>query len=79
MKLPAQYEDDCGRLDYTAAGQAEADMTSAIMALDRVLRREDLTAAQRRDFTAARRAAVRSQQITLRHVDPDAVHRPETS
>lgn len=76
MKLPANYEDDAGRMDYTAIGQADADLTSAIMAIGRLLGREDLTASARKDFGVALRSAQRAARAVGRHVDYDAVLSP---
>lgn len=63
--------DDIGMQDYTAAGQADADLGSAMMALDQILQRADLTAAQRRDFSAALRWTQRAARAVGRHVDDD--------
>lgn len=71
--LPAHYEDDLGRQDYTEAGQAEADLTSACMALRAVLRRPDLTRAQFRGLSAALSDATEAALHLRRHVDTDAV------
>jgi hypothetical protein len=60
---------DTGEQDYTAAGQADADLTSALTALDDVLKRNDLTPAQRRDFTAAKGWTERAAQAVYRHMD----------
>jgi hypothetical protein len=68
-RFPASIRDDLGGQDYTNAGQADADLASALMALDAVLRRSDLTAAQRRDFGAARRWTFRAAQAVTRHMD----------
>ena len=68
--LPAIIIDDCGRNDYTDAGYADADLTSAQMALRSVLTR-DLTPSQRRDFTAALRWTTRAAMAVSRHIDCD--------
>jgi hypothetical protein len=73
MKLPAHIQDGTGRLDYTAAGLADADLASAGMALDDVLDRDDLTPGQRRDFIAARRATRRAARAVGRQVDVEAI------
>ena len=70
--LPITQTDDCGGNDYTDAGQADADLASALIALSAVLRRSDLTAAQRRDFAAAERWTRRAARAITRHVDYDA-------
>lgn len=43
MRLPGHEIDDLGVVNYTNAGQADADLTSAAMALEAVLERRDLT------------------------------------
>lgn len=73
MKLPAHYEDGMGLMDHTAIGQADADLTSATMAIDQLLRRNDLTATARRDFEVALRGAQRAARAVGRHVDYGAV------
>jgi hypothetical protein len=72
-KLPVSYRGDFGLQDYTNAGQADADLASALMALDAVLRCGDLTPSQRRDFVAARRWVVRAAHAVTRHMDYDAL------
>lgn len=71
--LPAHRKDDIGRIDYTAAGQAEADLTSARMALGLALHRPDLTRAQRRGIAAALSDTTEALIHLRRHVDTDAV------
>lgn len=71
-KLPITRTYDTGENDYTAAGQADADLASAGQSLEDVLRRSDLTPAQRRDFTAALGWTRRAARAITRHVDYDA-------
>jgi hypothetical protein len=68
-RLPVSRHFDTGMQDYTSAGQADADLTSALAALDDVLRRDSLTPAQRRDFTAARHWTARASRAVSRHMD----------
>lgn len=72
-KLAAQFRDGSGNLDYTAAGRADADLTSAGMALEQVLNRSDLTPTQRLDLNAALRATRKAWGQVARHVDADKV------
>lgn len=69
--LPAHATNECGEMDYTDIGQADADLTSARMALDALLGRGDLTPAQRRDFAAALKATQRAARAVGRHIDYD--------
>lgn len=68
-KLPALVVDDVGGNHYTHAGQASGDLASALMALESVLARQDLTTAQRRDFSAARGWLLRAAAAVERHID----------
>ncbi len=73
MRLAANYEDGTGRMDYTYIGLADADLTSARVAIENLLRREDLTAGARRDFGVALRSVERAARAVGRHIDYDAV------
>jgi hypothetical protein len=68
-ELPITMATDVGTIEYTNAGQADADLASAGMALEGLLRRSDLTAVQRRDFVAALRWTRRAAQAIGRHVN----------
>jgi hypothetical protein len=68
-RFPVTVENELGEQDYTSAGQADADLTSALMALGDVLRCTDLTPGQRRDFTAAERWTSRAARAITRHMD----------
>lgn len=64
-------DDDTGSNDLTPAGQAEADLSSAAMALEDALKRDDLTFAEQQDFHAALRGVRRAWRSIARHVDVD--------
>lgn len=68
-RLPATFTDGIGRNDYTDAGQADADLASALMALDAVLKRNSLTPAQRRDIGAAQQWTRKALRAVSRHMD----------
>lgn len=53
---------------HTAIGQADADLTSATMALESLLSRSNLTPAQRRDFRAALKRVREAARSVGRHI-----------
>jgi hypothetical protein len=68
-RFKASVRDGFGNQDYSDAGQADADLASAGMALDAVLRSKDLTPGERRDFTAARQWVTKAARAVGRHMD----------